>query len=83
MFSHFGNRTQGMAFCNQKNELARVSAARHAEEVLFAYLDGKEKAYAVHDTLREVKALFHEGAEQCVLLVTRALEADPTIMISG
>lgn len=77
MFSHFGKRTQDMAFCNEKNEHARVSAARHAETVLFAYLDGKEKAYAVQDAMREVRALFHEGAEQFSSLVTRALAADP------
>lgn len=77
MFSYFGNRSQGMAFCNEKNEHARRSAALHAETVLFAYLDGKEKAYAVRDAMREVEALFREGAALFVSLVDRALAADP------
>ncbi|KZC03472.1 hypothetical protein AU375_00275 [Methylobacterium radiotolerans] len=77
MFSYFGNRTQGMAFCNEKNEHARRSAALHAETVLFAYLNGKEKEYAVRDAMREVEALFREGAALAVSLVNRALATDP------
>lgn len=51
-----------MAFTTGKDRFARRSAATYAADTLAAYLQGRERAYAVHDALQELRALFHEGA---------------------
>lgn len=62
MFSRFASQTNGMVFTTGKDQFARRSVARYAAETLAAYLQGQERAYAVHDVLRELEALFHDGA---------------------
>lgn len=62
MFSYFGNQTANMAFAPYKTAFARRSAATYAAKTLAAYLQGQERAYAVHDVLNELQALFHAGA---------------------
>lgn len=66
-----------MAFSIEKNEFARRAAARHAETILFDYLQGREKLYAVEYAVNELKVLFHEGAAQSIELIDRALKCDP------
>ena len=51
-----------MAFTAGKERFARASDARYAADVLAAYLQGRERAYAVHDALGELEALFGAGA---------------------
>jgi hypothetical protein len=58
MFSFFERRNNGMAFSAQVRELSRAQVARFAEETLNAYLDGREKAYAVRLVIDEVQAVF-------------------------
>ena len=72
MFSHFGNRARGMAFTTSPETFARHDAFRHAETVLSDYLAGREKLYAVRDALRELRALFHDGAALPVALIEQA-----------
>ncbi len=77
MFSHFGNTTKGMAFTESPETFARHQALRHAETVLAAYLQGREKLYAVQDAVRELRALFHDGASLPAALIGRAVDLDP------
>lgn len=76
MFSRFEKRVQGMAFAPYKNSLARAAAARYASETLAAYLQGQERAYAVHDALNELRALFHDGATLPALLILQGLAVE-------
>lgn len=62
MFSRFASQTNGMAFTTGKDRFARRSAATYAGETFAAYLQGRERAYAVHDALQELRVLFHDGA---------------------
>lgn len=62
-----------MAFTTGKHRFARRAAAAYAAETLAAYLQGRERAYAVHDALRELEALFGEGAVLPVRLVRQAM----------
>lgn len=73
MFSHFGNRTSSMAFAPYKTRLARRAAASYAAETLAAFLQGQERAYAVHDALRELQALFGAGADLSCKLIKQGL----------
>jgi len=74
MFSYFGKITNGMAFTPSPERYSRRYALEHAEKVLAAYLDGREKPYAVLDVIRELRALFHAGAEMPAALLARAIE---------
>lgn len=76
MFSRFAARVQGMAFAPYKNRIARASAASYAAETLAAYLQGQERAYAVHDAINELSALFHEGAKIPVDLIRYGLACE-------
>lgn len=62
MFSIFQKQTSGMAFQSGKVDFARRSAANHMAQTLHAFIDGREKAYAVHDAIREIEALFGGSA---------------------
>ena len=74
MFSYFGKRVQDMAFAPNKTLHARAAAALYAEETLSAYLQGRERLYAVHDVLNELRALFHSGADLPASLIRQAIE---------
>lgn len=74
MFSYYENVYQGMAFSADKNRHARSACARAAESVLCAYLEGKEKAYAVRLIMQELRALFHTGAVLPCKLIEDALK---------
>lgn len=77
MFSYFGNRTSGMAFTTHKGDFARRAAVDHLATVLQAYMDGREKLYAVHDALREIRVLFADSAALPLDLIRQALALDP------
>lgn len=66
-----------MAFIASPERFSRRRAARHAAETLAAWLQGREKAYAVHDALHELRALFHEGAAIPCRLVLDAMNLSP------
>ena len=66
-----------MAFSFSKRDHARRQAVRELEAVLFSYLDGREKAYAVHAALGEASALFGAGATLPAGLVVQALGCPP------
>jgi hypothetical protein len=73
MFSRFAARTQDMAFAPYKDQFARRAAASYAAETLAAYLQGRERAYAVQDVLNEFQALFGLGAKLPVELIRQGL----------
>lgn len=73
MFSYFGNLYKDMAFSPDKARHARKAAAGHASEVLAAFLQGREKAYAVRIVMKEIEALFGAGAIQSLQLVEVAM----------
>ncbi len=77
MFSHFGKQTQGMAFTPSAEKYARRAVLDHAEAILTAFLDGREKAYAVEAVLNELQALFGNGAANPTRLIKQALAASP------
>lgn len=77
MFSYFGNRNNRMAFTPSPERYSRHDALLFAETTLTAYLDGREKAYAVRDVLNELQALFHAGATEPAQLLREALDASP------
>lgn len=66
-----------MAFTTNPEAFARHSALRFAENTLAAYLQGQERDYAVHDVIRELRALFGDGATTPAALLARAMALDP------
>jgi len=62
-----------MAFAPYKTRVARALGASYAANTLAAYLQGREKLYAVEDALGELQALFGEGAVLPVKLVREGL----------
>lgn len=58
MFSRIAKQRQDMAFAPYKHHLARAAGLAYAEETLCAFMDGRERAYAVEDVIRELRALF-------------------------
>lgn len=64
-----------MAFTSEKHAYTRSAVLTFAESTLFAYLDGKEKAYAVRDVLREVRATYHGGGDQAISLIEQAMQS--------
>lgn len=76
MFSHFENQYRDMAFAPNKSRYARARCAGLAEEVLTAFLQGQERAYAVRMVTAELQALFHAGATLPVRFIEDALRCD-------
>jgi hypothetical protein len=76
MFSYFGNRSKDMAFAPYKHELARAAAAVYAADTLAAYLQGRERRYAVTDAINELRALFGAGANWPIALIERGLTCE-------
>lgn len=76
MFSYYHDAYQGMAFSADKNRHARRACARAAEDVLCAYLQGQEKAYAVRMVMQELRALFHTGAVLPCQMIEDALKSE-------
>lgn len=66
-----------MAFTTSPERYSRAAALAFAETTLTAFLDGREKEYAVRDVLRELEALFHAGAVEPARLLREALHASP------
>lgn len=66
-----------MAFTPSPERFARRQALDHAEKTLMAYLDGREKLYAVRFAVRELEALFHDGAKLPAALIAEAVKLDP------
>ena len=66
-----------MAFTPSPERFARRAAASYAADTLAAWLQGREKDYAVQDALRELRALFHEGAAQPCRLILDAMRLSP------
>ncbi len=62
-----------MAFAPYKTRLARSRAASYAAETLAAYLQGRERLYAVEDALVELQALFGAGACLAVKLIREGI----------
>lgn len=77
MFSYFGKRSANMAFIPSPERFARAAALQHAETTLAAYLQGREKEYAVRDAVSELQALFGPGAVQPTRLIETALQTPP------
>lgn len=66
-----------MAFTASPETFARRQAFQHAETTLAAYLQGREKLYAVQSAVHELRALFHEGAALPAALIAQAVTLDP------
>lgn len=73
MFSRIQRMSRDFAFSPNKDEHARMTAARYAESVLYAFLQGQERAYAVRDVVAELKANFGAGAAWPIALIEEAL----------
>ena len=65
-----------MAFQANKDSFARRAAASHFSTALHAYIDGREKAYAVHDATREIAALFGPSAALAVKMIGDMMRLD-------
>lgn len=73
MFTRIQRMSRDFAFSPNKDEHARMAAARYAESVLYAFLQGQERAYAVRDVIAELKANFDAGAAWPIALIEEAL----------
>lgn len=73
MFSYFGNQYCCLAFRTDSHEFARQAVHDFAETTLNAWLQGQERAYAVRDVLREVRAVFGHGGAGAADLIEQAL----------
>ena len=74
MFSYFGKVNSNLAFRTDSNDFARSAAVyRFMETALNDWLDGREKAYAVHQVIRESRRMFGPAGEIPCQLLNRAL----------
>lgn len=77
MFSYFEKRARNLAFRTDSSEFARQGVYTFAESTLAAWLQGQERAYAVQDVLREIRAVFGIGGEGVAALIEDALRLPP------
>ena len=75
MFSFFQKRVSALPFRTDRDDFVRRSVHAYAETTLNAFLDGKEKAWAVRDVMKEVRASFGEGASIPIALMQAAIAA--------
>lgn len=75
MFSFFQKRVSALPFRTDRDDFARRSVHDYAETTLNAFLDGREKAWAVRDVMSEVQAVFGAGATLPVALMEEAIKA--------
>ena len=75
MFSFFQKRVSTLPFRTDRDDFARRSVHDYAETTLNAFLDGREKAWAVRDVISEVQAVFGAGGTLPVALMEEAIEA--------
>jgi hypothetical protein len=75
MFSYFQRRVAALPFRTDRDDFARRSVEAYAQTTLNAFLDGKEKAWAVRDVIKEVRANFGEGAVMPIALMEAAITA--------
>ncbi len=73
MFSFFQSRVSALPFRTDRDDFARRAVFEYAETTLNAFLDGREKAWAVRDVMREVQAVFGGGATLPIALMEEAL----------
>ena len=79
MASYFGKQTDGMSFLtgDVKDYLACCLAYRHAQDTLAAWLQGRERFYAVQFVIDEFRTLFGPGAVRPVALILEAVTLEP------
>lgn len=65
-----------MAYTPSPERFAREYCLRDAEIILSAYLQGQERDYAVQGVIRELRALFHDGAGTPAALLAQAMALD-------
>lgn len=75
MFSFFQRRVSTLPFRTDRDDFARRSVHAYAETTLNAFLNGREKAWAVRDVINEVRAVFGKGSALPIALMEDALVA--------